>query len=403
MSRFRWMLPLVLVLGANLSLRVAPAQEPPKPEAPPGQFSGKPRTGGYYGPAGGVGTPGQNVLLIVTNSPLWIKAGGELQNVDFDVMSLFLRPDRLAEATPEPGKYMVGFSPVSTTRGGSVLGWLYVYCREDRPPAETKKVVALAEKLVEQALLQIYNTNMASLHERIRQAEEHLEQARAIAEKGRSELQTLRTQLIRADASPEGMDQQQNTLRQDGLKLRVEMVGLKARREAIVKAIEEAAHKVKATSDAQQPELAELQKIVVNREQAVSRAQQLAKQAAVSLAELRAEELLLSRVRADLADRRRVIAQQAGSEQLGRLNQQLADVQIEMAAAEARVADIEKMLARLQSKEVLDLLGEYGRATQQLEYARAEEKAAFEQLAEAKKTAESTPAPKVVEIRGAGK
>ena len=352
-------------------------------------------------PPGAWVRPGRTALLIVTNSPLWIKAGGELQNVDFDVMSLFLRPDRLAEATPEPGKYMVGFSPVSTTRGGSVLGWLYVYCREDRPPAETKKVVALAEKLVEQALLEIHNTNIASLHERVRQAEEHLEQARAVAGKRQSDVQSLRTQFIQADASPEGVDQQQSTLRQDGLKLRVELVGLKARREAIVKTIEEATLKANANSQEQRRELAELQKIVDIRLQALSRAQQLANQAAVSTSDLQQAELEVSKAKADLAERRRVIAQQAGSEQLGRLNQQLADVQIEMAAAEAREAAIAKMLDRLQSKDVLDLLSQYGQTTQQLEYARAEEKAAFEQLAEAKKTAESTPAPKVVEIRAA--
>ena len=178
------------------------------------------------------------------------------------------------------------------------------------------------------------------------------------------------------------------------------MVGLKARREAIVKAIEEATVKTKATSEEQQRELAELQKIVEIRAQGLSRAQQLAKQAAISTSDVQQAELEVSRARADLAERRRVIAQQAGSEQLSRLNQQLTDVQIELSAAEARVAGIDAMLDRLQSKEVLELLREYGRTTQQLDYARAEEKAAFGQVAELKKTAESAAPPKVVEIRG---
>jgi hypothetical protein len=396
------MLPLVLVLGANLPVRVAPAQQPPpKPETPAGgQFSGKPGAGGVYGPAAGVGTPGETVILIVTNSPLWINEKGEFRTTDLDVMSFFLLPDRLAEATPEPGKYAVGFTPVSATRGGSVLGWLYVLWREERPPAEVKKVVALAEKLIEQALLQIYKTNMASLDEKVRRADAKVSRARLGVECDQYRLQFVRTQLIQLDASPEGIDQRQNTLRQDRLKLRIELVGFKARREAIVRAVAEASDKLKAITDEQQRELAELAKIVDLREQQLVGAQQLAKQRALSASDVQQAELEVSKAKADLAERRRLIAQQAGSGQLSRLNQQLADAQIEMSAAEARVADIEQMLNRLQSKEVLELLSQYGQATQQLEYARAEEKAAFEQLAEAKKTAESTPAPKVVEIRG---
>jgi chromosome segregation ATPase len=349
-----------------------------------------------------VGTPGETVLLIVTNSPLWINEKGEFRTTDLDVMSFFLLPDRLAEATPEPGKYAVGFTPVSATRGGSVLGWLYVLWREERPPAEVKKVVALAEKLIEQALLQIYKTNMASLDEKVRRADAKVSRARLGVECDQYRLQFVRTQLIQLDASPEGIDQRQNTLRQDQLKLRVDLVGFKARREAIVKAVAEASDKLKAITDEQQRELSELSKIVDIREQQLSKLQRFLKQGAISISasEIQQAELEVARAKADLAERRRLIAQQAGSEQLSRLNQQLADVQIEMSAAEARVADIEAMLNRLQSKEVLGLLSQYGQATQQLEYARAEEKAAFEQLAEAKKTAESTPAPKVVEIRG---
>jgi len=401
MPRFRWTLPLILIIAASWPVRVGSAQElPPRPEAPPGQFSGKPGAGGFFGPGIGVGMPGENVPVMVTNSPVWINEKGELQRVDFDLMSLFLRPDRLAEATPEPGKYMVGFTPVSATRGGTVFGWLYVFCREERPPAEIKKVTELAEKLIEQGLLEIHKTNMASLDEKVRRADAKVSRARLGVECDQYRLQFVRTQLIQLDASPEGIDQRQNTLRQDQLKLRVDLVGLKARREAIVKAVQDATGRLKAISDEQQRELAELSKIVDLREKQLARARELAKQAALSTSDVQQAELEVSRARADLAERRRVIAQQAGSDQLSRLNQQLADVQIEMSAAEARIAEIDQMLARLQSKEVLGLLAQYAQAAQHLDYARAEEKAAFERAAEARTAAESTPAPKVIEIRG---
>jgi hypothetical protein len=380
MSRIRWILPLLVAFGPGLRACISSAQQ------------------------GGARAEHRSVLM-VENSSLRLfeprTAEPPKTLVEADISYLFSPSEWLAEATPAPSEYRLFFVPYTSTRARSFLGMLTVSCPANRPPEEVKKVAALAEKRLEQALVKIHETNTASLIDRVRRAEMRVAEARDVAEKRRSELQSLRTQLVRADASPEGIDQQQNTLRQDRLKLRVELVGLKARREAIVKAVAEASDKLKATSEEQQRELAELQKIVDIRVQAVSRAQQLAKQAAISTNDYQQTELELSRARADLAERRRVIAQQAGSDQLSRLNQQLADVQIEMAAAEARIADIERMLDRLQSKEVADLLSEYGRATQQLEYARAEEKAAFEQLAEAKKTAESTPAPKVVEIRGA--
>ncbi len=382
MSRFRSMLPLVLVLTVNLPLGLFPAEAEAQPSG--------------HDPA----YPHQHrAWLIVDNIPLAAEIPGELYS-GIEILSVFAAPEWLAEATPDPGKYAISFNPFRSTRVGGVFGQLVVACREERPPAEVKKIVALAEKKFEQALREIHEANMAPLYDRLKRAEFRLAEARDVAEKRRIDVQSLRTRLVQFDASPEGIDQQQNTLRQDRLKLRVELVGLKARREAIVRAVAEASDKLNAISDEQQRELAELAKIVDLRGQQLARVKGLYKGNSASISEIQQAELEVARAKADLAERRRLIAQQAGSEQLSRLNQQLADVQIEMSAAEARVAGIEAMLNRLQSKEVLELLAQYGQATQQLEYARAEEKAAFEQVAEAKKTAESTPAPKVVEIRG---
>ena len=390
------------------TVRIASAEEPaPKPKASSGPAVGGPGTGGMGMVSPLVAAPtsmpefvgGTSVMLTIGNSPLWVKEPGVWQEEGFELMSVFLRPERFGEATPKPESYEVGFTPITSRPGGAVLGLLSVHLRETRPPEEIKKVVALAERLLERALIQIHKANVESGLERLRQAEQHLDEARAIAEKRRTEIESLRTQLSRTDASPEGIDQQQTTLRQERLKFRVELVGLQARREAIVKAIEEANVKLKAVADEHQRELGELAKIVELRQQQLARISGLVRQGAAPTTETQQAELEVSRAKADLAERRRVIAQQAGSDQLGRLNQQLADVQIEMSAAEARMAAFDRLLDQLQSKEVLELLSQYGRATQQLEYARAEEKAAFEQVVEAKKMVESTPGPRVAEIR----
>ena len=396
MSRCCWMVALVVVLASTMPLPIATAQ-------------GAARQGGAPVPAGQaapyVPRVSSEFVLMVNNSPLRLfepREGAKQDDtlVGASISYLFASPEWIADATAAPDDYDLQFVPRTSLRGESFIGVLHVSRHANRPPEELKKVVALAENRLELALVKIHDANRASAHDRVRRAEERLEQARAVAEKRQSDVQSLRTRLIQADTSPEGIDQQQNTLRQDRLKLRVELVGLKARREAIVKVIDEATVKAKATSEEQQRELGELQKIVDIRAQAVSRAQQLAKQAAVSASDYQQTELELSRARADLAERRRLIAQQAGSEQLGRLNQQLADVQIELSTAEARVAGIDAMLERLQSKDVLEMLREYGRTTQQLDYARAEEKAAFEQVAQLKKVIASAAPPKVVEIRG---
>jgi chromosome segregation ATPase len=374
------MLPLALALAASLPIRLLSAQEPPPKYGLP---------------------PEHTVMLMVTDSPLGGKEATGRQDpavavLEFAWVAVLHRLDE--RELEEYGVRLDRFSPM---RGGGILCVLTVTCR-NKPASEEefKKVAALAEKRLEETLLVLHKASMESLYQRVRQAEQRLLEARDGEEKRRSELQTLRTKLIQADASPGDIDQQQNTLRQDRLKLRVELVGFKARREAIVRAVAEASDKLKAISDEQQRELGELAKIVDLREQQLARVKGLYKGNSASISEIQQAELEVARAKADLAERRRLIAQQAGSDQLSRLNQQLADVQIEMSGDEARVAGIEQMLNRLQSKEVLELLSQYGQATQQLEYARAEEKAAFEQLAEAKKTAESTPAPKVVEIRG---
>jgi len=379
MCRFRWMLPLALALAASLSIGVSSAQDRPVKFRLPADYT---------------------AMLMVTDSPLWVKEPSGRQDSGVAVLEFAWVGVLHWLYDQDLGRYIVKLDRFSPTRVGGILCMLTVTCNENPEPEQFKKVAALAEKRLEETLLVLHKASMESLYQRVRQAEQRLLEARAVAEKRQSDLQSLRTRLVQLDASPGDIDQQQNTLRQDRLKLRVELVGLKARREAIVKAVAEASDKLKAITDEQERELAELAKIVDLRGQQLARARELAKQAALSTSDVQQAELEVARAKADLAERRRLIAQQAGNDQLSRLNQQLADVQIEMSAAEARVAGIEQILNRLQSKEVLELLAQYGQATQQLEYARAEEKAAFEQLAEAKKTAESTPAPKVVEIRG---
>jgi hypothetical protein len=283
----------------------------------------------------------------------------------------------------------------STVGDAGVLLKVQVYSNDESfTPADAKEALAAAVKRLEQTLTAVYKVNMETIKARLNVAAEHAARSDAMAEDLRNQQQKLHEQLG-WDAAPEGATELSATLRRERLQTRIESAGLKARREAIIRAIDELSKKLKAAQEEQQGELQEFEKIVKIREKQLELADLQTKVGGIPNSELNKGniEVELAHARADLAERRRVVAQKSGSEQLARLNQQLADVQIEMATAEARLTAVEGMLDRLRPSADIE------RLTRELEVRRAEQVAAAAKVSELKAQLEGLLPPRLVEIR----
>jgi hypothetical protein len=299
--------------------------------------------------------------------------------------------------------YEVRFSLLPGGRAGSAFGLLearLVTSPIERPgPAEASKVLASAQQRLQQVLIEIHKANMEVFRGQVNRAAQRRDRARQMVERRTADVAAIQLEAAKTGQSLEPPDSQLFVaVRRDNLSLRAELAGLAARRTAILEHLAEVKHELDAAKAQQQPVLDELAKVVKLREDQLARTRSLFEKGLTPQAELMKLDIELAQARADLAERRRQIAQQAGSEQLSQLNQQLVDVQIEIAAATAR---LEKTAEALQELEVLacsPLAIDHQRAQRALQNALAEQEAAATALAEVMETLQTAPAPKVIAI-----
>lgn len=281
------------------------------------------------------------------------------------------------------------------------------YTGESEPNRQQKdQYIAWARQRLQNVLSKVHEMNKAPRLNQLRRAQERQTLALAMANAARDRLektgdtgQRLIAQLGLVPAAfSGGLEVPLATFQEDWLTLRVEVAGLKARHEAIVKHIETRSEKLKSFQQQQQEVLSELAKIVELREKQVQAAIHGRGQGVVAVAEVDEAQVQLATARADLARQRQLIAQQAGSGQLDRLNEQLADVQIEMAAAEARLEVGEEVVGVIGHINVRELAIEYEGASRRLKNALAEQDAADAEAVQLRVDVEAVPPPRVVII-----
>ena len=216
------------------------------------------------------------------------------------------------------------------------------------------------------------------------------------------DLQRLRQQSEALGAALEPRDPQLLvSVKRDHLAMRAELAGLRAQREAIVEQITLAKEKLDGAQGQQRAVLDELAAVLKLKEDELAHKQTLFQRGLVTQAELVKGAAALAQAKADLVYRRHSLVQEAGGGQLGRLNEQLVDVQIASTTTEARFEETDKALKDLESSAynpVNSVVIEYQRARRALENAWAEEEAAAADLAKLKRTVEAIPAPKVIAI-----
>jgi len=347
--------------------------------------------------------PGAVALLLILNCPVTaIRTTGSQEISESyligQAIDNLLRFSILESKEPESffQDYSSMFQVLSASADGRIVVVLHVSQRKDGP-RKAAEAVGLVQKRLQAAFDEISEANAAEFLERLNLAGSQLDRARARVMDSRNEVETYRSALIRAGGFYGGIDEQLNRLKETRLNLRVENAGLQARHESILEHIEESAEKLKR-AETEEELLPELEKIVKLREGQLARVRELISKGVESTATSHEVSVQLATARADVAKRRAEIAHKSGSQQLHQLNQQLVDVQTEIAAAEAQLQSIDELLKPLESGEVRKLVGDLEQATREWDNAVAQERLAVEEYSAAKRALHAVPRPRVVRI-----
>jgi hypothetical protein len=126
--------------------------------------------------------------------------------------------------------------------------------------------------------------------------------------------------------------------------IQMELVGKRARQEALVKAMKETSEDLKGKA-AKDGVAEELEKVVKARESAYESAKQLHKSGGISQSELLEAEGKVAEARAKVLERRDLVAERSGGTILVDLNRELQSVVVTVAEAEARLAAAQKAIA----------------------------------------------------------
>lgn len=393
----------VLALVAGPSAKPAAAQKRSADRPPAAQGGGEPEEGQEARDR-----QEAKALLMIVGNPLRLR--GKLSSdapefrmpADVVISSLITSWSQRAGERGEFWNYQVFFNHLSVSPEGHTLGILTVSGRGD-----ATKILVLAQKHLQEALLEIHKLSMDPFNRKFADAETRMARAEDRIEQVTEELHRLREMAARTRESLQPQDTQLfASVRRDLLTLRAELAGLQAQREAIIEQIAKTKLKVDAAQKDQRLVLEQLAQVVNLKEQEVARTRTLHQKGLTSQAEVSKAEVSLAQARADLADRRRLLVHQAGGQQLGRLNEQLVDTQIAITTAVARLEETEKALEDLKKSvysPVSPLVIKYQRTRRALESAFAEQEAAAAELARLKMARQAIPAPKIIQIGGEAK
>jgi chromosome segregation ATPase len=170
-----------------------------------------------------------------------------------------------------------------------------------------------------------------------------IDQQRARISELRAKLQAMS---VRVDVSAASLRSAASNLEAERLRLALELIGLKARQEALEAAVasatKRAQEKVKVDEIA-----AQLQRIVAARSAALDRIRAQQASGVISAAEVEAADAHLAEARARLLERQSAASQTAGADLVGELNKELAMLSVRLAEIEARQKYVTKSLEDL--------------------------------------------------------
>jgi hypothetical protein len=196
------------------------------------------------------------------------------------------------------------------------------------------------------------------------QKKRQLEEARKLANDTHHEMLQLRVSLRRQrlelaakGMAPEALEDQLHRSKQEQMSLDVELAGLRARREAVIKHMEECRKDMANDQERPDGELAELRRVLGAREEQLEKVMAAFKAGRLPDSEVSEARARIAELRAQIARRREAKEHDsARGELLTGLTRQLMEIEIETAGAEARLAKINEAAARCHSKKLMESL-----------------------------------------------
>jgi len=253
-------------------------------------------------------------------------------------------------------------------------------------------------KRLQQALNGVYDQELSSLRRQIEvtrqegnQAEEHLR-----------DLQNRRRDLLMAgqtDLSPEAVIDQARRLDLERQRLEMDMIGQQARLNALRQQIKDTSDRALKES-ADDPAIKPLEQKLAQLHEQLKLLEQQYQQGLTPQSEVQKARIAVSEGEAQLAERRRRLAQGGGSEVLGKLNTDLAMLTVAAAESEARLKYVREQMDK--NRQLLGPADEYElKVAMEMPAARRAYEVSKRHAEELERRLQATVAPTVTVIGGA--
>lgn len=243
------------------------------------------------------------------------------------------------------------FSLKTESRGGTMQLTLTV----DLPEAAHARPAAreYLDRIVRDLLKYLDNTRTTGIDKRMKSVRENVAEAEQKLQNTTWQVRELENKLReasgRVDVSPQNLMNAITQLDEEHMKLQIEQAAKLARRTALMKALAESKKDLeqRVKEDAV---VAELEKIVDIREQALAQKRKLAEAGQASKEEVGEAEVELSEAKTKLLERRQEAAERAGADIVSSWNRELMSLSVD---ENEMLARLEQVSARLQKMRTL--------------------------------------------------
>jgi chromosome segregation ATPase len=219
---------------------------------------------------------------------------------------------------------------------------------DDTRPAAREFIDLLTRELMSY----LDSTRGKSIEKRMTGARELVAEAEQRLQVRTQEVRTLEKALRdasgRVDVSPQNLMNAVQQLDEQHMQLEIEQAAKNARRNALAKALAESKKEIEQRVQ-DDPVVAEMEKIVEIRNEALKRKRQMAEQGMVSKEELADAEAQIAEARAQLLERRQEAAERAGADVMHSWNRELLALSVDENELLARLEQVKQRLDKLRS------------------------------------------------------
>jgi len=204
-------------------------------------------------------------------------------------------------------------------------------------PARAEELLNNMLERMRAALVRLAEQNFANLNERVDVARQRVKKAKTDLHGMLEMRRAMSQEAKRADLTREAVVEELRWMEEQLRELEIERVAQMARRAATEAQIAQAAKKMTGTAQRDEA-LQELEAMLQAQRDRMARVRAMQEQGVVSEEEVHAARVEIMELEVRLAERREVLADRTGAEQLPGLQQELAELTIRSAELEARFA-----------------------------------------------------------------